>query len=60
MYVAPSSANGGQRPDQAVLKAAEQGFQRFVLLLAPGVALLLVRADRTVVKASQTGKQHID
>lgn len=43
-----------------MLEAAEQGFQRFVVLLAPGLALLLVRADRAIVKASQAGKQHVD
>ena len=43
-----------------MLEAAEQRLQRFVLLLAAGITLLLVLAEGTVLKASQTGKQPID
>jgi len=43
-----------------VLEAAEQRLQYFVVLLAAAVTLLLVLADRAIVKTSQASKQHID
>jgi len=43
-----------------VLEAGEQRLQCLVVLLAAGVAVLLVLADRANVKTSQAGNQHID
>jgi hypothetical protein len=54
------AANAGQCPHQPSFETAEQGAQGFVPLLATGVTLFLVLADCAILKARQTGEQHID
>jgi len=50
----------GKCPHPTLLQATEQGFQRFVALLAAGVTLLLVLADGPILEASKASEQHID